>query len=47
MPDYPIETGSAAPDVTLQGERVEPVALSEFWAKAERGIVLSFLRHYG
>ena len=47
MPDLIIETGSAAPDVTLQGEHDEPVALSDHWTGAQHGIVLSFLRHYG
>lgn len=42
-----IHVDTPAPEVTLQGEHDEPVALSDLWAGAERGIVLSFLRHYG
>jgi hypothetical protein len=45
--DQPAKLGSPAPNVTLAGERDEPVALSALWTSAERGIVLSFLRHYG
>ena len=36
-----------APNIALQDERDEPVALSDLWAGAERGIVLSVLRQYG
>lgn len=39
--------GQPAPDVVLEGERDEPVPLSDLWVGAERGIVLGFLRHYG
>jgi len=47
MFDQPVEIGTLSPDVTLQTERDEPIALSDLWVDAERGIVLSFLRHYG
>lgn len=42
-----LHVGSAAPDVTLEGERGESIVLSDLWVDAERGIVLAFLRHYG
>ena len=47
MPDHVIEPGSKALEVTLQGECGEDLALHDLWTGAERGIVLSFLRHYG
>jgi len=47
MPDLKISVDSPAPDITLHGECDEAIALSDLWVDAERGIVLSFLRHYG
>lgn len=47
MSDQTAKPGSLAPDVSLEGERDQPVSLSALWTAAERGIVLSFLRHYG
>ena len=47
MPDLKISVDSPAPDITLHGECDEAIALSDLWFDAERGIVLSFLRHYG
>jgi hypothetical protein len=39
-----LETGMAAPDVTVQGAD-GPLALSSLWS--ERPLLLVFLRHYG
>lgn len=47
MPDHAITIDEAAPNIILRGEHDEPIALSDLSAGAERGIVLSFLRHYG
>ena len=47
MPTTPPTIGQPAPDVTLRDEHDEALALRDLWLRAERGIVLSFLRHYG
>ena len=47
MTTFAPSLGQAAPEVTLQGEHDEPIALNDLWQGAEQGIVLSFLRHYG
>jgi len=33
--------------VSFEGEQGQAVMIAELWTGAERGIVLSFLRHYG
>lgn len=47
MARQPVNIGSDAPEVALQGENGEVVSLSDLWAGTERGVVVAFLRHYG
>jgi len=47
MPQLTLSPGASAPAVSFEGEQGQAVMISELWASAQHGIVLSFLRHYG